>query len=44
MKNLGFWAFGIVLWFFVYQGIDWLFMDIQGLSYAEHIDMFFTAF
>jgi len=41
---MGYWGLGILIWFFFYQGIDWFFMDIQGLSYWEHVDMFFAAF
>lgn len=42
--NFVYWAIGTVIWFFYYQMLDSVFMKVQGLSYLEHIDMFFSAF
>ena len=40
MKRVFIFAIMFAAWFWIYQGITWFGMDIQGLSYTEHLDMF----
>lgn len=37
MKTLLIYVAVIAVWFVYFQFIDWLFMDIQGLSYFGHL-------
>ena len=40
MKNIIIYGSTIAIWVVFYQFLDYFFMEIQGLHYWEHIDMF----